>query len=876
MHPDRLQQIQELFWQALEREPTERASFLAGLRAEDPDLADDVESLLAADLEAGDFLDGPPSELLAAFERYARGLEAGDRIGPYAILKRLGRGGMGSVYLAERADAEYRKQVAIKIVRPGMDTEEILHRFWRERQILANLEHPNIARLLDGGTTPDGHPYLVMEYVDGEPIQRYCDGRRLSVDERLRLFVTVCGAVEHAHRNLVVHRDLKPGNILVTAGGVPKLLDFGIAKLLAPLEDSPDTTATRTGLRPMSPVYASPEQVKGGPITTSTDVYSLGLVLYELLTGLRPQTLEGLSFAEIERAVCEREPERPSTAIGRLNSRTPGEGGPTLETIAAARSASPDKLRRRLIGDLDNIVMRALNKEPGRRYRSVEELADDIRRHLGGFPVRARPETLRYRAAKFVRRHRVGVAAAALVAVTLVAGMAGTLWQARRATSERDRARTEAETAQQVAGFLTDLFQASDPTEALGDTIPVREILERGRRRISETLQEQPEVRATMLTVLGRVYGSLGRYADARALVEEALELRRQAYGTPDPRVAETLETLGFVLRDGRNTEEAKPVWEEALLLRRLLAASRRDDPDGELQIAADAFSLGYVMRDLGEPDSAETLLSEALEIRRRIQGEDHLDVILAMGGLAYVMRVQGKLDEAEALYREVLASQRALGDSGRAWLPPTLNNLAYVLRLKEDYAAAESLYREALSVHQSLYGEAHHRHNMFLNNLASVLDYQGKYDEVEAVLREALRLERTHRPMGDWRLVSTLVNGLGRFLSERGRCAEAEPLLREALEIIHNLPSGHRWTSEAQSMLGACLGELGRFAEAEPLLIQGYDGLSAPGGVQTGSAETALERLLRMYEAWGRTEMAETYRSQLEAMRAPADSAPH
>ncbi|MGH2609391.1 MAG: serine/threonine-protein kinase, partial [Tepidiformaceae bacterium] len=506
MDPDRVRRIQELFSQALEREPAERASFLALLRSQEPKLADEVESLLAADLEVDSFLERPPGDVLAVLEKLQPGLKPGDRIDRYAILRLLGRGGMGRVYLAERADAQYEKQVAIKVVPPGLDTEEILKRFRRERQILANLEHPNIASLLDGGTTSDGRPYLVLEYVEGEPIHRYCDRGRVPIDGRLRLFRTVCAAVQYAHQNLVVHRDLKPSNILVTAAGVPKLLDFGIAKILESGDDSGSTTATRTGLRPMSPEYASPEQVRGGAITTATDVYSLGLVLYELLTGRRAQALESLSLAELERAVLEREPERPSIAVGRSQAHARSAARATAEAVAAARASSPEGLRRKLIGDLDTIVMNALQKEAERRYTSVEALSQDIQRHLDGFPVRAHPETLSYRTAKFVRRHTVGVAAGALLTLTLAAGMTGILWQARRAAQERDRARTEAQKAETIAGFLTDLFRASDPNAALGDTVSVQFILERGHSRISTTLKDQPEVRATMLTVLGSVY----------------------------------------------------------------------------------------------------------------------------------------------------------------------------------------------------------------------------------------------------------------------------------------------------------------------------------------------------------------------------------
>jgi serine/threonine-protein kinase len=493
--------------------------------------------------------------------------------------------------------------------------------------------------------------------------------------------------------------------------------------------------------------------------------------------------------------------------------------------------------------------MMALNKEPERRYGSVEELSKDIQRHLAGYPVRARPETIGYRAVKFARRHAIGVAAAGLVVLSLMVGMAGTLWQSRVATRERERAQAEAAAAAQVAAFLTDLFRASDPEEVLGDTITVREVLERGRLRIGETLHDQPEVHATMLSVLGDVYKNLGRYEDARALLEEALTIRRQEYGSQDARVAATLGLLAEVFRKERRFRSAVPLYEEALRIYQLVAANGRNNRDDNLRVAAVLTGLGYVLRDLGEPDSAETLVRESLEIRRRLQGDNHAEFIKTMAVLAYILRVQGEVDSAEVLYRGVLAKLRVLGDAGRAELPATLNNLAYLLRLKKDYAAAEPLYQEALSIHRSIFGEQHPSNRTILGN------------------REVVSLARADKSVDDMRLGRTLTNGLGRFLSEQGRCAEAEAPLREGVELLEREAPDHRWTAEAKRLLGSCVGDVGRFAEAEELLIQSYEALRATGDSERRRAELALERLVRLYEAWGRPEEAVAYRSQLAAM---------
>src|SRR5688500_3990721 len=433
------------------------------------------------------------------------------RIGPYRILRELGQGGMGVVYLAARADEQFRKRVALKVIRSGGASEEVVRHFKRERQILAGLDHPNIARLLDGGTTDDGLPYFVMEYIEGEPLLEYCDSRKLPVAERLKLFQAICSAVQYAHRNLVVHRDIKPGDILVAEDGSPKLLDFGIAKLLNPELAGEALIATAMS---MTPTYASPEQARGERITTATDVYSLGVVLYELLTGHLPYRLLSRQPLEILKAISEQEPEKASTAIERAEN----------------------KLQRRLRGDLDNILMLALRKEPPRRYASVEAFSDDIRRYLEGLPVKARQPTAAYRTGKFLRRHVAGVAASAVFVGLLIGFAAAMAVQSARVTRERDlaeqeraAAQQERETAQRVSAFLVDLFRVSDPSRSRGETITAREVLDRGTTKIATELKDEPEVRATLMSTMGTVYSNLGLYDKALSLLEEALQTRKAA-----------------------------------------------------------------------------------------------------------------------------------------------------------------------------------------------------------------------------------------------------------------------------------------------------------------------------------------------------------
>lgn len=441
MTPERWHKIEEIYQTVIDLPPAERAGRLTQFCADDTALRREIEALLAEDETADEFLQAPIQEAASTLQFRHDDELVGQDIGPYHIRRLLGQGGMGAVYLAERADDEYYRQVALKIVRRGLDSRFVLKRFRVERQILATLAHPNIAQLLDGGTTASGLPYLVMEYIDGQPLTEYCAKRQLALEDRLRLFLPVCAAVQHAHQKLVVHRDLKPSNILVTADGVPKLLDFGIAKLLDPTLAPDDLTRTRTAMRLMTPDYASPEQVRGLPITTASDVYALGAVLYELLTGVRPHQLENYTPAEIERAVCDTEIERPSSALGRMKDEVRRMKDRSRQPAASCIPHSAS-----LKGDLDNIMLMALRKEPERRYQSVEQLAEDLRRYLAGRPISARRESLVYRAEKFVRRNKLGVAAAALILFSLLGGIVTTARAAR--VAERERARAEANLAE--------------------------------------------------------------------------------------------------------------------------------------------------------------------------------------------------------------------------------------------------------------------------------------------------------------------------------------------------------------------------------------------------------------------------------------------
>ena len=552
MDANRWQRLETLFVAALDRDDSARQAFLRSETADDPTLFTEVCAMLAANgesralaVESQLIRDTPiDSPFVGRLDRAPPAV-----LGPYRLIEQIGHGGMGVVYRAERADGQYTQTVAIKLVRTDFATPDLVQRSRSERQILARLEHASIARLLDGAVAADGSPYLVMEYVSGRPITEHCDAARLTIDQRLRLFQVVCRAVHYAHQNLVVHRDLKPSNILVTADGQVKLLDFGIAKLMTP-DDPGDAASARTLLPLMTPDYASPEQVRGESITTATDVYALGLLLYELLCGERAQRAGGASPVAIEHTICEVEPQAPSVSVAKgtaaeIAERARGRGGMRIE-----------QLQKQLRGDLDTIVDMALRKEPARRYASAEQLAIDIERHLGGQPVVARPDTFGYRTAKFLRRNRVGVAAAIAVILSIVAGLSVALIGMVRARDAERQAVAEAAVATSVSEFLVNLFRASDPEEARGDTVTARELLDRGADRIRSGLDDQPEVRARLLGTIAQAYESLGSFEQALALREEELAIQQAASGPESAAVGMTLAELADLY--GRRGEYAR------------------------------------------------------------------------------------------------------------------------------------------------------------------------------------------------------------------------------------------------------------------------------------------------------------------------------
>jgi serine/threonine-protein kinase len=882
--PEQWRRLGAIVDAALELEPERREAYIRAGCAGDRELEAEIHTVLAgADFPS--FLDSPAAEYAAPLVDEE---DTGDEtplelglVGSYRLVRELGRGGMGTVYLAERADGQFEQRVALKLLGRGMDSRDARWRFLAERQILARLNHPHIARLVDGGVSADGRPWFAMEYVDGVPITAFCDGRRLGVDQRLRLVEDVCDAVHYAHQNLVVHRDLKPSNIFVTAEGTAKLLDFGIAKLLH-REPGEASEHTRTGLSIMTPEYAAPEQVLGEPVTTATDVYALGEVLYELLTGRHAHRFERFTPGAIEQAICRSEP-----------------GAPGLGS------------------DLDTIVLKALQKDPSRRYPTPAALLDDLRRFRDGRPVLARPDSRAYRLKKFVGRHRAGVAAAAAV-VLLLAG-AGV-----RERSLRSRAEDEARKATTVERYLQSVFSVADPyarpDEHAGD-VTARALLDRGAARIDSALAGQPADQSELRTVFGAVYTNLGLYDRAVPILQRALEQRRALYGPSHPAVADVMDQLGSVLMEQHKFDQAEPLLREALAQRRRLFGSRD---------TTTALSLDHVatlLQKRSDFAGAEPLFREALAIRRTVLGDSDYTVGSNLSDLGVLLYLRGAYDRAESLDRQALAITAATVGENHPRTARMLHNLAQVEERLGRYAQAESLYRRALAIKRKTLGDLHPSVTTNLHNLAELVRRDDRrLGEAEALLREALELDRrmfgekhgfvaedlftlgvvvreegeldqaldlfrqalainraVYGAESDW--IPSILGSMADVIGRQGRLDSAIVLLQESVgQFGRLLGASHPAYRKASIDLGLALVERGRTAEAEPLLrtassdldltnpdqrklaVRAQVGLGriATAEGRLGDARPMLERALELAKAQGGAEQVSTGEARL------------
>ena len=836
MTPERWQRVTELLDKVLPHEASQRGELLAELCQGDDDLRREVESLLGYEEQSVSLLEAPLAPRAAddtgsqaptpqAGEIPGNPPEAdevGLRIGPYRVLKRLGAGGMGTVYLAERED-EFHQRVALKRIQRRALSEEVLFRFDNERQILADLEHPNIARILDAGETHDQLPYFVMEYVEGVSIDRYCDQQRLTVRQRIELVLEVCSALQLAHQNLVVHRDLKPGNILVGAEGVPKLIDFGIAKHLEP-DSVPHDLATRLDTQPMTLKYASPEQLWALPITTASDIYSLGVLLYQLLTGHDPYPFDQ-GLAAMHRSICELEPITPSVVVGRVAKVRWSEDHQQLrtpESVSRARGTGPEKLKKALAGDLDGILLKALRKKPENRYRSVERLADDLRRHLEGLPVSACEGTFRYIAGKFARRHAPGLTAIAAMLIILIGSGVAMMALWRRASAEETRTEQARARAERTADLLEKMIGVFDPDES-GNRITPLEFLNLTRQQLREDLRSDPELLADFLRgSLRRGYSRLGHQEETLATLKEAQVILRTLH------------------------------------------------PDGHPALAEVLLNLGTTFSRMGDSQAAEAHSRAALEMRKHL-GMDGVELAIPLANLAATHYRAGRIDEAANLYREAVEILlRHLGPDAPA-LATQLRNLGILEFARNRLDQAEPLLKEALRIElRRSNGKETSTVAKRRSDLGRVLLAQGRLPEAEKELMIAVATQR-QKFDSSYIGVARAERNLAALMIEIGELPTATVLLDHAQQafrrenLLQERPAEDWQLAEIESLLGALATARGRHSEAETCLVESYHVIEASKGPKLIYTRQALERLVHLYEEWMKPELAAGYRGLLE-----------
>ena len=792
MNAERWRRVGAIFDQVVEAKPSLRDELLQALCAGDVELARDVRALLVCDATQADFearVFATRAELACEWalpEPADTDVVAGSRIGPWRVIRELGRGGMGIVLLVERADGQFEQRAALKLIRRGADSDALLARFLRERQIVARLEHAYIARLLDGGVTGDGLPYFAMEYVDGQPLLEYCASQRLGLEARIRLFIDICSAVQFAHRALVVHLDLKSSNVLVTAAGSVKLLDFGIAKLL--IDEIDPGRPHDNLLRPLTPAYAAPEQLCGETVSTATDVYALGAILYELLVGERPHRIvEATTLEEIRKRIDSTSPIAPSVRATDASPVTP----------------------RRLRGDLDTIVLTALQREPGRRYSTVDALAEDLQRYLQGEPVRARGDSAWYRAAKFALRHRAGVAVAGLAAMGLIATTSIAVWQA-------GAAREQAERAELVTGFVIDIFRVADPKGAPGGVkLSAIEVLDAGAQRLDAQLASQPQLAARFGEVMGTIYVELGQYDRAIELLQRSIDARHRASLESD---------AGLLTELGRAQYEKGDYPAAGQTLAAALLRHRSSDGNSSASVARDLVLQGQVARRQGDFKKAEALMRDALAMARATLAAPHAEIAGDLNQLAVLYSDMHRLDEGTALTEEALAMFRALYGENHIDVAENLINLGS-FRMQNGHAAealpaleaATSIYRRLLPADHPLLATA-------LSTHARALDRLNRYADAEPLYTQALAMQR--RVLGNEHDdVAGTLNNLAVLRMHLNDFASSAEFSRQAIAIwqAQGKPE-HPLALGSRANLSVALRETGDLAESERLIREVLD----------------------------------------------------
>ncbi len=815
MDKEKINILKSVFEQALDIDLRERQKFLDDKCGDDKELKKEVLSLLQAHDQTDDFLEIPPN-INEKKSHPEKDQFIGTHIGNYLIEGEAGVGGMGIVYMGKRDDKEFEHKVAIKILKHHFNSEYVIKRFQNERQTLANLQHPNIARLLDGGTTDDGLPYLVMEYIDGKSLIEYCDENKLSTNQRLEIFRLVCGAVQYAHQNLIVHRDIKPGNVLVNKEGRPKLLDFGIAKLMDEELNENEEGLTKTGMWHLTPEYASPEQIKGENITTRSDIYSLGILLYQLLTGHQAYRITVHSPIAIGKIITDEQVIKPSDKFQSTEEISSSDGTIkqiTPQSISNSRNEKPEKIFQHLQGDIDNIILKAIHKDPDRRYTSAEQFSEDIRRHLIGLPVIARKDTLKYRFSKFVQRHKVGVTLTALLFTLLIVSAITVTWQANIAAEERDKAQIELQKFEEVNNFLLEMLASADP-EVKGRDVKVFDLLEKATEDVNVKLKSHPKIKSAIKQTLGSTFIGLGEYDKAKTLLTESLESNKILFGLNSKEVAISSHQLGLCYDWIGNYQLADSFYNQGITIFDKISEKPTKG------FADNLNDYGTMLTNLGHYDSAAVVFKKALDIYSLYNDEKGQKEAITINNLAVNLHHQNKVDEAEKYYLEALNILTNLYGNNRPEIASIYNNLAFIYLDNKNFDASENAFQKAYEIKLEVLGKDHPSNGLALINLGMLYFTEAEYRNAEIPLLQSIdffiRIKATKDPF-----LSLAYYWLGRTYLESNQLSKSEKVLNKSIIIREEVfGNEHSKTWSSRGELGICLLKQKRYSEAEKLLV--------------------------------------------------------
>ncbi|MCC5908104.1 MAG: tetratricopeptide repeat protein [Balneolaceae bacterium] len=863
MEKKRWKILKKIFSEALLFKDDERKEFIIRAADGDKTIIKEAVALLEA-YEKASLLDHPFEEIKkSALGGFDTERKKGKHFGPYKIINSVGHGGMGSVYLAERADGNFNQRVALKLLRTGLHSNEQVQRFLYERQILASLNHENIARLFDGGVTEEGQPWFVMEYVEGKPINEYCDEHKLSLDDRLQLFLDVCKAVQYAHQKLIVHRDIKPSNILVKKNGTIKLLDFGIAKAL----NSDDyihneIPVTQTGLFPLTPAYASPEQIRGETVSTVSDIYQLGVVLYELLTGYQPYDVSGKTPSEIEQVICEDHPTRPSSIISKMES-----SAPEYENVIQDRSKwlllILGKQKRKLRGDLDTVILMALRKEPDRRYSSAEQFAKDIKNYLADRPVTAHSDSWSYRSKKFISRHKAGVSVSAAILFMLILYTSTVTWHSQQTREALYYATEEAAKSEQLISFMMGMFEANDPAEAMGDTVTARVLLERGIEQ-AETLDNQPEIQAQMFSVVGKVYYQLGEYERAYPLLRQSIDIKNDM-GQPEKiEQADSYYLLGATMHHKGNYRDSDYYFETALDIYNSFTDHESVEYANSLYRAA---NIRGVRRDF---ESAFSMHEQALHMRLNLLGELHPEVGNSYKSVGNTLHQKGDPAKAIKYFRKAADIYGVVYPEKHPAIADLKVSKARALQVLKKFDKAEMNLITALEIQTDIYGEHHTNTGLSKMALGNFYRNTGDFAKAEPIYFELISVIENELG-GDHPLKRPVTEALGRLYLQKNEPEKAESWLRKTTQLLSSsLRPEHPRVLTAEYRLADCLLQLQEYEEAEALLLQVLDHTGDRSNeTHTSIKKEALHMVVALYESWNRKDQAEIFSSRLQDMDA-------